>query len=514
MSGYLALYSRLSLRDGDKKEQDASNSIENQRKLLYGYLASHPEFAEYEVLEFVDDGYSGTNFNRPDAGRMLEMAKTGQIKVIIVKDLSRFGRNYVEVGTYLETVFPFLHVRFISILDNFDSKYRTAVGDMVLGFKNIRCDYYSKWLSKRIKQTKRFRAEKGVILMPPFFGYQKDKNTGQLIIDEPAAEVVRWIFAQRLAGWELVEITKNLNSNGVFTPSVRRQQLQGIPEENIRKNVWYTSAVRELLSNRQYTGCCIFGKTKSINYIETKCAEEDWIVTENRHEAIVSAEIFDAVQQTFTKRDTKRKRPADAFEAVFVGKIICGHCGKAYRKRVDGTYFCKSREYLDGEERCPNVRLKEMDIRKRVLEELQRRFGALDNGFEEDMQPKKADMATTANNNSIRKRLDGEAIRLYEAFAGGSMTKEAYLRERKALEAEKVCLDRQAAEQSQKLAAVQNRRGVYALLKQYAAVSPEQLTKSAVDELLERIVVYGAEQIEIVWKYEEIYLEMTGGSSI
>lgn len=151
MSEYLALYKRLSLKDGDKKEQDVSNSIENQSKLLYSYIHSHPEFAEYEVLEFVDDGYSGTNFNRPDVMRMLDMVKAGQIKVIIVKDLSRFGRNYVEVGTYLETVFPFLHVRFISILDNFDSKYQTAVGDMVLGFKNIRCDYYSKWLSKRIK---------------------------------------------------------------------------------------------------------------------------------------------------------------------------------------------------------------------------------------------------------------------------------------------------------------------------------------------------------------------------
>lgn len=513
MSEYLALYKRLSLKDGDKKEQDVSNSIENQRKLLYGYLASHPEFAEYEVLEFVDDGYSGTNFNRPDVMRMLDMVKAGQIKVIIVKDLSRFGRNYVEVGTYLETVFPFLHVRFISILDNFDSKYQTAVGDMVLGFKNIRCDYYSKWLSKRIKQTKRFRAEKGVILMPPFFGYRKDKKTGQLMIDEPAAEVVRWIFEQRLAGKELVEITKSLNSNGVFTPGVRRQQLQGIPEEDIRKNVWYTSAVRELLSNRQYTGCCIFGKSKSINYIETKCAEEDWIVTENRHEAIVSVENFDAVQQTFTKRDTKRKRSADAFEALFVGKIVCGHCGKSYRKRIDGTYFCKSREYIVGEERCPNVRLKEFDIRRMVVEELLQRFSVLDYGDGECLQKETADTAAV-NNDARRKRLDGEAIKLYEAFAGGDITKDVYLREREALETEKICLDRQTAEHSKKLAAVQNQRDVYALMKQYAAIAPEQLTKNAVEELLERIVVYSAERIEIIWRHEEIYQEMTGGSSI
>ena len=154
-----------------------------------------------------------------------------------------------------------------------------------------------------------------------------------------------------------------------------------------------------------------------------------------------------------------------------------------------------------------------MDIRRRVVEELQQRFDALECKYGECLQKETADTAAV-NNDARRKRLDGEAIKLYEAFAGGDITKDVYLREREALETEKICLDRQTAEQSKKVAAVQNQRDVYTLMKRYAAIAPEQLTKNAVEELLERIVVYDAERIEIIWRYEEIYREMTGGSNV
>ena len=506
MSEYLALYYRLSLRDGDKKEDDVSNSIENQKKLLHSYVRSNNELSGYEVVEFTDDGYSGTNFDRPEVSRMLDMVKAGQIKIVIVKDLSRFGRTYIEVGTYLETVFPFLHVRFISVLDHFDSKYQTAVGDIGLGFKNIRCDYYSKWLSKRIKQTKRFRAKKGIILMPPFFGYKKDKATGQLVIDEPAAEVVRFIYRERLAGEKMVEITKRLNAAGTFTPSIRGQQLRGIPEEKIKKNVWYTSAIREMLSNRQYTGCSIFGKTQSINYQSVKCSEEDWTVNENYHESIISEELFEAVQNTLTKRNTERKRPEDGFQALFVGKIVCGNCGKNFRKRTDGTYFCKSREYIQTENRCPNVRLKEYELRSIVLQAIQYQFDMIG-------QQQNGNINVNLIENEIRKnsdlqrRMSNESIKLYERFSAGVISKDEYLQKRENLEFERDCLENKLNELRGHLTLRTQQHDTFQKLQKYSQTVPVDMTAEMVAELIERIVVYEKDQIEIVWTYTDIYTE-------
>ena len=422
------------------------------------------------------------------------------------EDLSRFGRNYIEVGTYLETVFPFLHVRFISVLDHFDSKYQTAVGDIGLGFKNIRCDYYSKWLSKRIKQTKRFRAKKGVILMPPFFGYKKDKATGQLVIDEPAAEVVRFIFQERLSGKEMVEITKELNAAGTFTPSIRGQQLRGTPEEKIKKNVWYTSAIRDILSNRQYTGCSIFGRTKSINYQSVKCSEEDWTINENYHEAIISEELFEAVQNTLTKRNTARKRPEDGFQALFVGKIVCGHCGKKFRKRTDGTYFCKSREYIKTKNRCPNVRLKEYELRSLVLQSMQYQFdliGQQQNGnINVDLIENEI-----SKNAELQKRRDSESIKLYERFFAGVISKDEYLQKRENLECERGCLENKMEELKGYLTQTTQQNDVFHRLQKYSQIAPVDMTAEMIAELIERIVVYEKDRIEIVWTYSDIYTE-------
>ncbi len=510
MKEYLALYYRLSLRDGDKKEEDVSNSIENQKKLLHSYVHSNKEFTGYEIIEFTDDGYSGTNFDRPDVSRMLDMVKAGQIKTVIVKDLSRFGRNYIEVGTYLETVFPFLHVRFISVLDHFDSKYQTAVGDIGLGFKNIRCDYYSKWLSKRIKQTKRFRAKKGVILMPPFFGYKKDKASGQLVIDEPAAKVVRFIFQERLAGKEMVEITKQLNAMGTFTPSIRGQQLRGTPEEKIKKNVWYTSAIREMLSNRQYTGCSIFGKTQSINYQSVKCSEENWTVSENCHEAIISEDLFEAVQKTLTKRDTTRKRPQDDFDALFVGKVICGNCGKSFRKRVDGTYFCKSREYISTENRCPNIRLREFELRSLVLRSMKYQLGLIEQ--EHSDNPDCSSMINAIKNNEDQQKdIDTEVIKLYERFSNGVMKKEEYLRQRENMESKRDFLRDESKRLYNKMDEAVQQHDIYQTLQRYSQIDSFDMSAEMVAELIDSIVVYGKDRIEIVWKYADIYSEMTGG---
>lgn len=507
MKYLLVLYYRLSLKDYDKEEMDSSNSIENQKKLLQSYVASHQELSKYEVVEFVDDGYSGTNFNRPGFSRMMELARMGVIKIIIVKDLSRFGRNYIEVGTYLETLFPFLKIRFISVLDHFDSQYQTATGDINLGFKNIRCDYYSKWLSKKEKQVKRFRAEKGILCMPPFFGYKTNQEAGRLEIDEPAAEVVRFIFRERLRGKKLVDITKSLNANKVFTPGIRAQQLRGKSADEIKMNNWYVSAVRELLSNQQYTGCSVFGKKKSINYKPIPCGKEEWIIMENHHDAIIPKHLFDAVQRTFTSRDTRKKRPQDKITALFVGKVVCGCCGKNYRKRAENIYFCKSREYFEADNQCPNVRIKEEQLREMVLQSLKYQLSVIEKGLCDeslcDCMEKECNEST-----HDKKRLENEIIKLYENFSSGIITKDEYLLERAKLDEEKNFYQKEAEKEKRNLTIIEHRRDYYNLLQKYALFAPGDLTREIINKLIVRIVVYNKDRIEIIWKYQDVYEEM------
>ena len=206
----LYLYIRLSSADKDLKYKTESESIANQRELLHQYLKSHNEFSNYEVEEFIDDGYSGTNDNRPSFERMIEHLKNGDCKLVICKDFSRFFRDYVEIGDYLERIFPFLGVRFISVNDNYDSNdYIGTTGGLDVVMQSIVYSFYSKDLSQKIKTVMRAKAKKGQFIgsYPPY-GYDKNPdNKNHLVIDENVAPVVRRIFEMAIASWLSVRIS-------------------------------------------------------------------------------------------------------------------------------------------------------------------------------------------------------------------------------------------------------------------------------------------------------------------
>ena len=255
-------YTRLSKEDGDKEESD---SINNQKALIQHYTENRPELCL--VKHYSDDGYTGVNFNRPGFQKMLEGIKDGQINCIIVKDLSRFGRNYIEVGRYIERIFPALGIRFIAINDNYDSLYNNSSSDqLLLPFKNLINDAYSRDISVKVRSNLDVKRRQGDFVSPSVpYGYKRletDKN--KLAIDEPAANIVRLIFAKRIEGQSNLQIAALLNQMKVPTP-IRYKQENGSHAKTAFQVYstpkWYGTTVRRILENEIYTGTLVQGKT-------------------------------------------------------------------------------------------------------------------------------------------------------------------------------------------------------------------------------------------------------------
>ena len=253
-----AMYLRISSEDADLRtgEKDESESISNQRSLLREYVSGHAELAGSEILEFCDDGWSGTNFERPAVKELLEQVRRGQINCIVVKDLSRFGRDYLTVGDYISRVFPFLGVRFISINDGFDSSNPLDIDSLDTSFRTLIYDLYSRDLSRRVKSAKKARAERGAFLSPYApYGYVKDpEDKNHLLVDTEAAEVIRRIFQMAADGAKTWEIAAALNGDGVSSPKnykveagCTRKPWRSIQEENF----WTASLVAKFLRDER-----------------------------------------------------------------------------------------------------------------------------------------------------------------------------------------------------------------------------------------------------------------------
>ena len=284
-------YLRLSKDDGDKAESD---SIRNQRNLITGFVEQHKEIRL--VDEYIDDGYSGTNFERPAFQRMLEDAKKNRINCIIVKDLSRLGRNYIETGRYLEKIFPLLGVRFIAINDHYDSADEANDSDQIIvPFKNLINDAYCRDISIKIRSQLDVKRKNGQFIGSfAGYGYLKDRdNRNHLIVDEYAAEIVKVIFKMKIDGFSSQRIAAKLNGMGVHPP-MEYKRLCGMKYNSGFRSgsdpKWGVTSVNRILRNEVYTGTMVQGKTRKINYkVKQSCPieEENWIKVENTHEAII-----------------------------------------------------------------------------------------------------------------------------------------------------------------------------------------------------------------------------------
>ena len=295
MSFNAAVYLRLSKEDGDVTDggKTVSNSIANQEELVRDYLKSQADIRVYSVYK--DDGYSGVNSDRPQFQKMIEDIKSGAVNCVIVKDLSRFGRNYIESGRYIEKIFPMLGVRFIAVNDHYDSLSEDSGADMIIPFKNLINDAYCRDISIKVRSHLDMKRKNGEYIGAfVAYGYRKDpEDKNRLIIDDYAAGVVRDIFDMKKKGMSHYSIARKLNGDGILSP-LEYMKSQGINLNTSfhrrSKSRWSHSSVLRILQNEMYTGTLIQGKTGTPNYkikVRSDKAEEAWVKIPNAHEAII-----------------------------------------------------------------------------------------------------------------------------------------------------------------------------------------------------------------------------------
>lgn len=341
---HAAIYLRISRDDGDKAESD---SIQNQRALLRDYVENDPELEL--TKEFVDDGYSGTTFDRPGFQEMIDQAQSGDIDCIIVKDLSRLGRNYIETGRMIDQIFPLLKIRFISVNDHFDSFSDNNEADQIIvPFKNLINDAYCRDISMKIRSQLDVKRKNGQFVgaWAPY-GYRKDpKDKSHLIIDEKAADIVKMIFDMKLSGYSQCRIADKLNEMGVLTP------LEYKRSTGLNCNVgfwkgdsprWVPPMVTRILTNELYIGNMVQGKFRKVNYKVKKLEavdEKDWVRVTGTHDAIVTKAVFERIQELL-QFDTRTSPNKETVE-LFAGILRCAECGQNMtlrtRRRGDKSY--------------------------------------------------------------------------------------------------------------------------------------------------------------------------------
>jgi len=523
MTNLLAAYMRTSLEDYNRANglADQSQSIGNQRKIIADYIQSHPDLLGFHVREFVDDGLTGTNTDRPQFQAMIESARRGEISCVIIKDLSRFGRNYLDVGDYLEHIFPFLGVRVIAINDGYDSKqYMGKTGGMEIAFRNFMYENYSRDLSIKVRSAMYSRMKDGRFINHVPYGYQKaPENKHMMIPDENTAPIVREIFRSIISGKSTTQIAKELNARDVPTPlAYKKHRLK--PACQSRELMWSHITVLNILNNYKYTGA-MTNHTRENRYMRDKTQRrvprEEWIITENAHEAIVTKEEFEAAHariRTVKKHD--RKSPASCDNVFY-----CGHCGRKLRKSFGlDTYFACDTQLYQEDAACASIRWSKTDLEavlfpvyKTQLYLLGERVRELSSGS--SGQAAKDWPALLEKIDQEIATCDAQKIQYYERYRNGEFDRDAFVERKLALTVQIETLrDKRAKteleyQEHQKHLAEQESTGQE--LSQYlssAQLEGEQL-KEAMYQAIDRVRVFSNQHIEIHWKFEDLFAEVS-----
>lgn len=498
------LYCRLSnedLLDGE------SNSIANQRNILSSYAASHG-FTNTRVL--VDDGYTGTNFNRPGVQEGLALVEQGLVGTWIVKDMSRFGRDYLQVGRFTEIVFPSYDVRFIAVNDAVDS----AKGDNDFTvIRNVFNDFYAKDTSKKVRAVMKAKGTSGKHLGGPPYGYRADpQDKNHWILDEDAAPIVKRIFDLTIAGVGPSRIARILEANEVLTVKALYAQQKGKPLPE-RPCHWIEQSVVNILERMEYTGCTCNFKTHSKSYKLKKRipnALEDMFILPDTQEAIVPKEQWDRVQEL---RKHKRRMTKAERQGLFSGLVVCADCGSklhfATCKNFEGRqdhYVCA--KYKSGRGTCSAHYIREDVLRDVVLERIRavtEYIRADVEGFQEDWlmcrreEQEKSIREDKRRLEKAKKRLadiDKLITRIYEDMVLGSLSQERYQKMLEGYEAEQAALNNEIIGLEDWVATREemedNVDQFLALMEKYVDI-PE-LTTTIVNEFIKQIIVYAPDK--------------------
>lgn len=510
---YLAEYLRLSIEDGDSSLEDGSfslgggsesQSIAHQRKLISDYRAEKELYLDRQVLEFVDDGYSGTNFERPAVRRLLSLVREGRICCIIVKDISRFGRNFLEVGDYLEQIFPFMGVRFIAINDGYDSSdYDGTTGGIELAFRNLLYDMYSKDLSVKMCSALEIRRKRGDFIGPrPPFGYQFGSSKKKLEIDREAAGYVKKIFGLAGQGYSTGQIAVRLNEEQIPTPGQYKNGRSGKEEYHMlrAKGYWDRKMVLKILQNKVYLGIVENAKNK-VTEVGGKrfkrVPDEERICVSGMHDPVITEEEFLKASRVIKDRgEQKGKKHCFDNRSVLSGTLKCKNCGKSLVRIACTAIPCYTCERSGYERECGCFagRLKEPDAEAEILERIrQKRRLEHEESGKKTASPQTNPLRESRGRLSARQdALKAKKQELYEDYKLERISRRDYvervglLREETAKlqeQLERMCL----AEQEEKE-------------RVQEAWAAEGLTRELVDGYIERADVDREGNIELVWK--------------
>ena len=514
------LYLRLSRDDGDKEE---SNSITGQRELLRDFLANHSDIREYTIR--VDDGWSGSTFERPGFQKMMEDVKAGRTNCIVVKDLSRFGRNYLDAGESIEKIFPFLGVRFIAVNDNYDSLGgKKSSDDLIIPFKNLINEAYCRDISVKIRTQLEIKRKKGQYLGSfATYGYLKDEqDKNKLVVDEFAADIVRDMFQWKLEGVSPQDIANTLNRLGVLSPMEYKRSLGmkfTTPFKTNPKAVWSAATVIRILKNPVYTGVLIQGKATTPSYKVHKRvtkAESEWCVIENNHEAIVSQMLFDNVQKVL-RLDTRRS-PEDEAVTLFSGMVFCGDCGASMvRKTVPAggrkyVYYVCSANKQD-KTACSPHRIRDNALEEIVLDSLkvhiQDVIDMSDLLAMTDTAPLRTAEAQKIQRQLDKKREEYETLQkllmsLYENLVGGILDREEYIRLKESFSSRASEAEKQMDALRDTLTNIREHGTENAWMEEFKRHRGiTALDRSIVVSLIEKILVHEDDTIEIIYRWQD-----------
>lgn len=504
----LALYTRASNEDENLGE---STTIQNQRDLLYHYIQNKPEFKHWNVLEFQDDGWSGTTFDRPGIRKLLELAGK-EVQCIIVKDFSRFGRNLIEVGNYLDQIFPFFGVRFIAVNEGYDSNDHAGrtIG-LDISLKAMVYEMYSRDLSKKISSVKEGQMKKGHYAGSfAFYGYRKSRvSTSGLEIDPEAASTVKRIFSLAASGVKTHQIAVLLNKEGILPPLSYRKQKN--PDERFQcptateHNIWTQARIAAIIRDERYTGVLISKKKQRID-ISTKKIKlndrTDWIRVENALEAIVTREEFEQAQEVLVLR---RKRDTLIPSEPFRGLVKCGVCGKVLdRIECKNPYFRCSTGRFQPDSLCSGIRIEREELEQTILSSLKNQIQLLQT--EKSLDKSDSGMRNSHSLEEFNEETGKCKARqrlLFERFASGLVDREQYALEKDRITRRLSELQMEKETFLQQLQTVKQSEQVEEYdLGRYAFVETETLSRELLTALVREVRIWPAHVIEIVWNFQ------------
>lgn len=515
----MVLYLRISSEDRGLGTQNKleSVSISNQRLLLQEFVQNDPELKNAKVTILEDDGYSGTNFDRPSIKIFLEMMENRNVNCLIVKDFSRWGRNELVVSDYIDQIFPKYQVRFISLGDCYDSRnHEGRTSDTSISFRQIMNAYYSKDLSRKVKTAKRLKAEQGDYLSPYApFGYQKDKNNkNRLVIEPRSAEIVRYIFEMASNDNSVQKITQTLNKEQIPTCVKYKNEIEIFhPWPVIEEGYWYAGKIRQILQDQRYLGYAVYGKTKRRELGKTPSArlpKEQWIVKEGMHEPIIDKDLFDFVQSKIKKGCGGSQKVKKTH--LFSKKLRCSECKHQLRrvsyKKV--KYFC-SEHKNDPSLTCARECISEETLSNIVLKLLKNYFDSSPE-LVQDKKKSKSFLPALAKSKEVSfrgiEKLQQKKMVLYESFMNMEVKKEEYMAKKSEIETKISELKAEICKKEKEIMEEKEKIELEKLNQEKSAyqrmLDENELTREMVETFVDYIYVHPDLSVEVVWNFSDI----------